>query len=207
MAREKNKRKPRVKIAIVGDGQTEKIYFEQLKEEESIPDIDIKPDIPDKYGGYLSAIEKAKFLVESGYDFVFCLIDLDKVISDGKLKWLETETKKLERSGACKVLLCNPCFEIWFLLHHIPTTKLFRSYSELEKELHKHMASYTKEIKYLKSKNIYKLLKDKLPTEAIPNSVRLEKNQSDVSAHHPRCQVHVIFQRLFPKDERFNRTV
>ena len=36
------------RISVVGDGVTEKIYFEQLKELEHVKDVVIKPELPNK---------------------------------------------------------------------------------------------------------------------------------------------------------------
>lgn len=199
----RKKREVKPKIAIVGDGYTEKIYFEQVIEDENIIHVDVKPDIPDMYGGYLKAIQKTDFYLDKGYDFVYCLIDLDKVITDGRLKFLEKEIIRLEKGKRCKVVLCNPCFEIWFLLHFSTGSRMFKNYSDLEKILMKHMPAYSKEINFLKKYKIYKQLKESLPTNAIPNSIRLENNQTGMSVNHARCQVHYIFQGLLPDDNRF----
>src|SRR5690606_27609054 len=88
MARPDKKRKLLRRIAVVGDGVTEKIYFEQLKEIERIKDVVIKPELPSKSskgGSYKKAINTAKSLAEEGYDHVYCLIDFDTVLSENKL--------------------------------------------------------------------------------------------------------------------------
>lgn len=53
----------RKKVAIVGDGFTEKIYFDQLKELEALDNVIIKPELPGKAhkgGSYKRTIETEK---------------------------------------------------------------------------------------------------------------------------------------------------
>ncbi|THU35801.1 RloB domain-containing protein [Niastella caeni] len=83
-------RKPRripskPKVALVGDGQTEQIYFANVNDTDRPSDLDLFPDLPMKPGSYKSVLNKAVQLVEEyEYERVYVLIDMDKVISDGQ---------------------------------------------------------------------------------------------------------------------------
>ena len=80
MARGKLRRVLRKRIAIVGDGHTERIYFHQMSKFENlrIHGIDIKPELPDNKG-WSKAIERAAQLADGGYDRVYAIVDLDVI--------------------------------------------------------------------------------------------------------------------------------
>ncbi|GAB3347084.1 hypothetical protein GCM10027566_00830 [Arachidicoccus ginsenosidivorans] len=76
MARRDKKRNFKRRVAVVGDGVTEKIYFEQLKELERIKDVLIKPELPSKSskgGSYKKPLNTAIQLVEDGYAELFII--------------------------------------------------------------------------------------------------------------------------------------
>jgi hypothetical protein len=67
----------------VGDGQTERIYFNDLKENDSPKGLDIFPMLPKKVGSYQGVLKRAGELA-SDYDKVFALIDMDKIIRENQ---------------------------------------------------------------------------------------------------------------------------
>ncbi len=87
------------RIAVVGDGQTEKIYFDKLKEVEGLRNVSLKPDLPKNVGSYRGVFDKAESLYEQGYDEVYCLIDMDKVLSDNTLAKYLTDKREFRRKG------------------------------------------------------------------------------------------------------------
>lgn len=195
MARRYKKRKPVRRIAVVGDGVTEKIYFEQLKGLEGINHVVIKPELPSKTskgGSYRKVINTAKSLVEDGYDHVYCLIDFDTVLSENKLADFRKELKEI--TSEITVYINNPCFETWVLGHFERTGRAFENCGTVSRAIVKHLNGYCKEQKYLCGKNLYKTLKPYLESSAIPNAEFLEKNREGKSDNYPRAQVFKFFQ-------------
>lgn len=195
MARPDKKRKLLRRIAVVGDGVTEKIYFEQLKEIERIKDVVIKPELPSKSskgGSYKKAINTAKFLVEEGYDHVYCLIDFDTVLSENKLADFTQELKDID-TKEITVYINNPCFETWVLVHYEKTGKAFSDCDAVGKAVTKHVKDYCKSQEYLRKKNLYKILRPQLETNAILNAEFLEDNREEKGNNYPRAEVFKFF--------------
>lgn len=199
MARKKKERSLKLSYAVVGEGITEKIYFDRLKYHEDVSNFFIKPELPSD-SDFSSIFNKADELLKSGIDRVYSIIDLDKIIDDGKSNEFNREKQKRKKTIKSKeliIILCNPCFEIWFLLHFAYTTKSFRNCSKTTDELKKHLKDYEKTKKYLEKKDIYKVLRPNLEAEAIPNS---GKSMETLKSHHgvrrSYCQVHKIIEDL-----------
>ena len=200
MARPNRNEKKSFSIAIVGDGHTEKIYFDQLRKSERLK-IDLKPELPSGGGGdYGSVLKKAEQLSEDGYDLVLCLIDMDKIIEENKLVAFGLKKEKLEKRGGFAVFECNPSFDLWFLLHFVYSTKPYVSCDDLLKDLKIHLPGYSKNTEHLKRANLYETLKDKLPT-AKTNAAKLEDAQNSINGlRFPRCQVHLLIENLRKKN-------
>jgi hypothetical protein len=192
MARNITLRKPLKRIAIVGDGFTEKIYFEQLKEFEQLSNFAIKPELPRKSkagGSYKRVLETAKDLSALGYDFVYALIDYDTVISENASGEFDSEIADLD-DQKISVYINNPCFETWILLHYERTGKLFKNCDEVERQVVTHIKDYCKNQEYLEKKNIYKCLRPEVEKKAIPNAQFLEKNRGQYDVTYPRAEVY-----------------
>lgn len=198
MARKKKIRSATKQYAIVGDGFTEKIYFEQLKESESIKDFTIKPQLPNKKGkggGHVRVLQKVKELLHEGYDHVYCLIDFDKVVQENNTDNFRKDCLLLDQEKVT-ILINNPCFEVWFVLHFEKTGKLFSSGDEVEKKLCQHIKDYSKNQQYLQKKNIYSYLKPMLFSKAIPNAEFLERNREEQCELYPRAEVYKLMKDL-----------
>jgi RloB-like protein len=198
MSRNRKPIKPTNKrIAVVGDGQTEKIYFDKLKEVEGLRNVSLKPDLPKSVGSYKGVFDKAESLYAEGYDEVYCLIDMDKVLSDNTLAKYLTDKKRIEKKGII-VFENNPCIEFWFLLHYVRTTKPFANCESVEKELQKYMPNYAKNQQYLVQSNIYKTLKPNL-LNAFENGKWIEENQIENEYNSSKSEVYKLIKILLPE--------
>jgi hypothetical protein len=184
------------RIAVVGDGQTEKIYFDKLKEVEGLRNVSLKPELPKSVGSYKGVFDKAESLYEQGYDEVYCLIDIDKVLSDNTLAKYLTDKKRIEKKGMV-VFESNPCIEFWFLLHFVKTTKPFSNCESVEKELQKFLPNYSKTQQYLVQANIYKILKPNL-LKAVENGEWIEENQLENDYNSSKSELFKLFKILLP---------
>lgn len=185
--------------AVVGDGLCEKIYFTQLKNVEEINDFLIKPDLPSnksKGGLFMKVFNKAHDLLDAGTDFVYCIIDFDTIIKENKQSDYSREKKRIEATGKAIVYECNPCFELWFLLHHNNVAQNFTSCSQVETEVKKYISDYSKSEDYYTRKKIYSFLKPNLEKKAYPNAALLEKNRDEKGERYPRSEVYKLLQKL-----------
>lgn len=198
-------------IAFVVDGETEVWYIQMLQRNERGLNIKLKPDIPSKK----SLREQYELVVkqlESEYDYVVWLIDLDKVMEEtrdtpkGKITSLDQlinyRAKLLFKYKNVEVLINNPCLEYWFLLHFEKTAKLFTSCGSTETVLKSHLADYAKTQKYYtkEGNDIYKKLKPYLE-RAIHNSKSLGVFSED-EPQRALCEMHSLFS-LLPLKEYF----
>jgi len=184
-------------VAIVGDGQTERIYFADVRDTDRPANLSIFPDYPRKLGSYEGVLERAVTL-KAGYDRVFALIDMDKIIQDNTMAAYQQDKANAEASGVI-VLENNPCFEIWLLLHFVYTGRLFSNCTEVVAELGRNnrIPNYAKSQKFLTSAKLYQRYKGQLQDNAIPNAIRLEINRAAHDILYPRAETFRFFEWYF----------
>jgi hypothetical protein len=201
MGRKVQQRPAKPRIAIVGDGETEKIYFADIKDTDRPGDIDLFPTLPAKKGNYTKVLGTACALAEE-YTLVYALIDKDKVIDDGTGKEYLTARRVAEEKGVV-VLEISPCFEFWLLLHFVSTSRSFTRCDEVVDELRKpgRIPGYEKSQKYLVKARLYANLKDRLP-HAIKAAKLLEKKRPDENARYPCAGLYVFFDWYLSPDRR-----
>lgn len=155
-------------ISIIVDGETEKWYFQLLKEYEKLKSFDIKPDLPKKRK--LKEVYDQVVTDASNYYKVLWIIDLDVVIKESQKRKkgskpisvvLSEYIEKLKKKKNVEVLINTPCFEFWLLLHFRKTGKYFQDYDEVCNEFRNTiLKGYEKTEKYYKSaNNIYKKIR------------------------------------------------
>jgi hypothetical protein len=200
MARRRYFRPPRNTILIICEGETEKIYFENLRTVERTPEINLKPMLPGHRTDCLSIVEQA-IKQKSNYDQIWCVYDLDSAYKDRKKykKAVEkAEKKKIETVES------HPCFEIWFLLHFIYSSRRFENCKQVIQLLKKYIKDYSKNQEYHSRKNLYAELRPKL-LNAINNSVRLEKyNSENVIITGSQSDMYKIIKKVLPGLKKSN---
>ena len=149
---QKRKRKKIIVISGEGKFQTEKQYFTNFNKSDTYRIKYSSGNETDPVG----IVEKTKkYMLRNNINLedhqAYCFIDLD----DEKHKDVEIkEALKLAEKTNIHLVLSNPCFEYWFLLHFKNFFANINS-SELEKELLKYCPNYKKGIY-----NIYDEIKD-----------------------------------------------
>jgi hypothetical protein len=184
-------------VAIVGDGQMERIYFIDLRDTDRPKNLTIYPDFPRKIGNFMGVLDKAIDL-SSDYDTVFALIDVDKIIQDKQ----QAKYEKLKKDAAGKgviVLENNPCTEIWILLHFLNTGKLFTNCDEVSKQICKpnRIENYNKSEKFLSQAGLYRNFRHLIRDAAIPNARMLEKDRKSKDVLYPRAELFRFFEWYF----------
>ena len=203
MAKEPRKQQhQRNTVAIVGDGQTERIYFSDVRDTDRPPNLAIFPDYPRKIGNYKDVLERA-IALSKDYSRVYALVDMDKVIQDGQ----QVEYRADKAAAAAKgviVLENNPCFEIWLLLHFVYTGKLFTACDEVSADLRKpaRIPGYDKSEKFLRKARLYYTYKAQLQEKAIGHAKRLEIKRDEQDELFPRAQTVEFFQWYFENERQ-----
>ncbi len=96
----------RFSVAIVGDGQTERIYFSDVRDTDRPSNLAIFPDYPRKIGNYQGVLDRAIALAEN-YNRVYALIDMDTVIR-GNQQAAYNQAKTGAQAAGVIVLENNP---------------------------------------------------------------------------------------------------
>lgn len=97
-------------------------------------------------------------LLNEGYDYVFCLIDMDRIESIPKEKATYKAVLKDRKYKGIRWIHTFPCTEFWFFLHFLKQgeKKYHTTSNGIEVELRKHMPGYEKTKEYLQKINLYK---------------------------------------------------
>lgn len=196
MGRNPKNRPVRDTVALVGDGQTERIYFGDVRDVYRPTSLTIQPDYPRKLGSYKGVLDRATALKNDSFNHVFALIDMDKIIQENRTTEYQHAKATAERAGVI-ILENNPCFEIWLLLHFVHTGRLFSNCSDVVTELRKHIPDYTKGEKFLNSTGLYRNYKKQLAETAIANAKKLEIDRAAQDALYPRAETFRFFEWYF----------
>lgn len=149
----------RKSIAIIGEGLTEYRYVDDMRTTERYR-FSLVPGIP-KHSDLDDIVRLARERIDTGYDYVLCLIDMD-VIEGSHDKMEHYRALKKENPGVIFVE-SNPCTEYWFLMHYMPkaSSREYADYDAVAKELKKHIPNYEKTETFFNKTHIYRELKEK----------------------------------------------
>lgn len=149
----------RKSIAIIGEGETEWFYFDSLRTACRYP-FKIAPQIP-QHSDIPHIVKLAQLYVSKDYDFVVCLIDMDRLLSHPAEMDVYRQAKA--KSGPNIIWIeTNPCTEFWFLLHFMPelSTKCYETCDDVITDLQKYMPGYEKTSRYFQRAKLYEYLRD-----------------------------------------------
>ena len=145
-------------VAIIGEGETEWFYFESLRIARRYP-FKLSPGFP-QHADIEHILKLAKAKLAEHYDYVICLIDMDRLYERPieMRKYKSFKSRKENRD--IKFIETSPCTEFWFLLHFLPdnTVRRFQNYDQLIPELRKYMPSYEKTKHYFIRTKLYDYL-------------------------------------------------
>jgi hypothetical protein len=147
--RRKEGAKERKSVLIVCEGKkTEPIYFNLLQKKlrMKLTDVEVvhRNPAPISVVNHAIKLKKERAIVAGQkdsskveYEKVYCVMDVDKH---------ESLLRAIDKAGAneMEVVLSNPCFEYWYILHFIKTGKSFHDGGEVVSELKKYYNAYTK---------------------------------------------------------------
>lgn len=105
-------------ILIVGEGQTEKLYFE------SFPVLTLTVEAVDLGGqSKIKLIETTESIIENSdkdYDEVWCVFDMDRKKGEKEFADFDNAIKSGKSKGY-NIAYSNDAFELWFYLHYYYT--------------------------------------------------------------------------------------
>ena len=195
--------------SIIVDGKTEKWYLDLLKsyEKTRLSVINIKPEIP-KRKSLKELYQQAQNNVKEGYDKVIWVVDFDVILRENKTEEFKRYYNKLLNSknkDKISILVNNPCFEYWLLLHLQYTDKQFSACSQIESILRdsKVLSNYQKTEKFYKKLNndIYRRLIDSQKV-----AIRRAKRLGNFNPKEPKLakvEFYKVFDIIFkPKNPK-----
>ena len=141
-------KKPRESILIVTEGvKTEPIYFNLLRSKLRLAMIDV--EIVGQGAVPITVVEHALDLRKKrkqsaknsqtlvAYDCVYCVVDVESP----KAESISRAINKAKDNNI-EIILSNPCFEYWYLLHFRKTSSPFHTSQEVISKLKKEYPSY-----------------------------------------------------------------
>ncbi len=166
----KRERKKIIAICCEGKNQTERLYFNNFKTRDVIIKFSKGNETDPK--GMLDKL--INFLNSEGIDTnngdkAFLILDGD--VDSSKQIQLNSTIEKAKANNI-EVILSIPCFELWYLLHFIYTSKPYTSNQQLIKDLKKHLPDYSK------NSDVFAQIKGYTDV-AITNSKKLEQFHVD----------------------------
>lgn len=159
-------RKEIILIATEGKNKTERNYFREFNR--SIKGCAIvfsdgnNTDPVNIVNDALNSADKRDIEPQNG-DSIYAVFD-----TDFKKESQISEARKLAERNGVEIILSNPCFEVWLLLHFRYSTRGYQSNNEVLKELNDVWPEYRKNIAS------FKQLRDRCE-DAIENTGRLKK--------------------------------
>ena len=152
MARVRKERElKRSRITVIGEGLTERWYFEHLRTIKGYR-YDCKP----RFFAHQSYEEMMKLidwvLQNEGIAVCVCDADITRGNEERRKKLLEMKAKYAKET---RVLICDsmPSIEFWFLIHYMNTRRYFKDSDAVSKVLTKFIQGYNKTSPFLEKQN------------------------------------------------------
>jgi len=156
------------------EGETEETYINYLRIRYRLPiEIKVKIKGSDINERYISKVKSNHTKHEKDETFLIYDSDIPEIVT------------KLKQIRNVELLMSNPCFEIWYLLHYQQQTSELTS-SQCLSELGKHINGYKKGILCASLKEVLSVNKDEAIKRA--ESLNVDKN--------PSTSIYVLIKKL-----------
>lgn len=188
MARITRTRKANQTVLLVVEGETEQVYFTQLRGYERLPGVNVIPKMAKSSSPYYVlkyALDASK---DNAFDVIWCVFDCD-VLDHTRPKDFDEIYDRAKRKGI-RFAESLPCFEVWFLLHYVVPSKYYPNSHAVETDLCQHLKGYCKETEWLRRSELYAILKKYQPI-AIDNSKAL--TAANQQTHDPNATFSDVF--------------
>ena len=141
-----------VTLIVCEDGKSSPQYFKQFRKAEGLTSTEIEVIGQECGNAPISVIDCAKNKKDTQkkiarrnpdvkcYDKIYCVLDVE---APGQHESLNRAINKA-KANKIIVILSNPCFEYWFLLHFEKASKPFQKSSDAESSLKIYIPNYKK---------------------------------------------------------------
>lgn len=194
-------REPRKSVLIVCEGEkTEPIYFNALKKRLRLIMVDV--EVVGEGAAPITVVNSAielreqrkqiarKSLTKVEYEVIYCVIDVEAPIPHESLANAVTKAK----DNKLEVILSNPCFEYWYILHFSKTSAPFNKSKDAKSALKRKHPAYSES-----DTTIFNVVYPKTG-DAIKHSKEVLKEQHDNAGDlkdcNPSTHVHKIVEYL-----------
>ena len=198
--RRQGSKEPRKSILIVSEGsKTEPIYFNSLKRILRLAMVEV--DIVGEGAAPITVVDRAiemrharkrlakTSITKAAYEVVYCVIDVEAP----KAESLSRAANKA-RDNKLEVILSNPCFEYWYILHFRKTSAPFGTSQKAKSALRQEHRAYCES-----DTTIFDVVYPKT-ADAIRHSKQVLNEQhndaEDLSDCNPSTHVHKIVEYL-----------
>ena len=184
MARIRKERElKRSRITVIGEGLTERWYFEHLRTLKGYH-YDCKP----RFFTHQSYEEMGKLIdwVLQGGGIAVCVCDADITRTNEERK-KAFQAMKAKYAKNKNVLICDsmPSIEFWFLIHYVNTSKYFKDSDAVIQTLRRHIDNYDKSGAFLEKQQwVAEMSTDKRQTEACNRATLLSPDSESYSEIH-----------------------
>jgi len=199
--RRKAFKEPRKSILIVCEGEkTEPIYFNSLKSKLRLAMVEV--EIVGEGAAPITVVNSAinlreqrkrkakKSLTKAEYEIIYCVFDVEAPTPHGSL----TGAVGMAHAHNLQVILSNPCFEYWYILHFRKTSAPFSSSQNVKSALRREHSAYSES-----DTTIFNVVYPKT-SDAIKHSKEVLKEQhndaEDLRDCNPSTHVHKIVEYL-----------
>ncbi|MCK5225515.1 MAG: RloB domain-containing protein [Planctomycetes bacterium] len=188
-------------VLIVTEGKkTEPIYFKELKKKLRLKMVDVEivgeGATPITVVNRAISLKKERELVaknsstKTEYDIIYCVVDVEAPTPHTDIHKAIDKAK----SNALEIVLSNPCFEYWYILHFKKTSAHFKSSKNVNTQLKKYYPAYAKS-----DTTIFNIVYPKT-NDAIKHSKEVlnehHSNAADLIKCNPSTHVHKIVEYL-----------
>jgi hypothetical protein len=197
MARVRKERElKRSRITVIGEGLTERWYFEHLRSLKGFR-YDCKP----RFFAHQSYEEMSKLIdwvIQNG-GIAVCVCDADVTRTNEERKKAFIEMKA-SYSKTDRVFICDsmPSIEFWFLIHYLNTSRNFKDSDAVIQVLQKYIPEYEKSGSFLeKAQWVSEMSSDARLSDACKRAARLGPENESYSEIHKAIR---LFSETTPKD-------
>lgn len=178
MARRRKERElRRSRITVIGEGLTERWYFDHLRTV-----MGYRYDCKPRFFTHQSYQEMRKLIdwVLQNDGIAVCVCDADITLTNPEEKKHLEEMKKAYASEDDKVFICDsmPSIEFWFLLHYLETSKQFQTSDKVVQVLRHYMPAFQKRSTFLEKVQWVKDL-------CADNKLQLAYNRAETLGKNP----------------------
>lgn len=215
-SRRESKFEPARTILIVCEGsKTEPAYFNKLKEVLRLSSVEPRPIQVDVEGeacqsAPLAVVQFAITLTsarvkeisrgatnKSKFDEVWCVVDTETDPQNNSL----LSAIGLAKERGFNLVISNPAFEFWYLLHYEYTTRIFHNADDLVSYLSKYIPGYEKN--WVPESDFFTLLEVAITHAEKVSEYHLSVSESDFS--NPSTNVYGLAQTLLEISKQSER--